>query len=165
MKISEFNQKVKSLKKRILSLKTSSIRLTKPDKDILLYSFYFALRYEDEIKRIKQVQNRISDAEACFADKEKPGYDHKKALRNASKIMGWSKKKTGKQPRFSPKKERAIIDHFRMLRTFPPRVTRDQALEQTYKDYSLKEIFPESLTSYYAGDHPARVIDSGERGK
>ena len=145
MKRSEFNHKVRLLTKRILSSKTLSIRLTNPDKKILLYSFYFALRYEDEIKRIKQVQNKISDAEACFADKGKPDYDHKKALRDASKIMGWSKKKTGKQPRFSPKKERAIIDHFRAIRTFFPEVTRAKALEQIYEeDDSLKKIQPEN---------------------
>jgi len=141
----EFNKKQRPLMKRIMSSGNSPIRFTKSDRNILLYSFYFALRYEDKIKRIKQLQNRISDAEACFADKGKPDYDHKKALRDASKIMGWSKKKTGKQPRFSPKKERAIIDHFRAIRTFFPEVTRAKALEQIYEeDDSLKKIQPEN---------------------
>jgi NCAIR mutase (PurE)-related protein len=59
--------------------------------------------------------------------------------------MGWSKKKTGKQPRFSPKKEKAIIDHFRAIRTFFPEVTRAKALEQIYEeDDSLKKIQPEN---------------------
>ena len=144
MKRSEFNQKVRSLTKRILSSKTSSISLTKHDKDILLYSFYFALKYEDKIKRIKQLQNRISDAEACFADKGESGYSYDKSLKKAGIKMGWSKGNIGKQSRFSPEKERKIIDKFRSIRAFNPDASWKEAIERVYKLFELDGIEYES---------------------
>ena len=64
---------------------------------------------------------------------------------HASNIMEWSKNKTGKQPRLSPEKERAIIDRFRAIRIFSPEVTREKVLEQMYEeDDSLKKIQPEN---------------------
>ena len=55
--------------------------------------------------------------------------NHKKAKEQAQKEL----------------KEKAIIDHFRAIRTFFPEVTRAKALEQIYEeDDSLKKIQPEN---------------------
>jgi len=152
----EFNKKVRSFSKRILSLKTSSIKLTKSDKKILLYSFYFALRYEDKSKLIEQVMNKIRDAEKCFMRKGEQGYDHEKALRKAAIKMGWSKGKGGKQPRFHQEKEWAIISSFRAIRDFSPEVSKKEAIKQVFKnfgseniEYKSKEKFIQRLSRKY----------------
>ena len=144
MKRSEFNQKVRFLTKRILSSNTSSVRLTKSEKDTLLYSFYFALRYEDEVKFSKQLQNKINAAEACFADKGESGYSYEKSLKKAGIKMGWSKGNIGKQSRFSSEKERKIIDKFRCIRKLDPCISWKAAVEKTYKLFKLDEIEYES---------------------
>ena len=136
----EFNRKVKSFNKRILSLKTSSIKLTKSDKEILLYSLYFALRYEDKSKFIERVMNNIRDAEKCFSRKGEQGYDHEKALRKAAKKMGWSKGKVGRQPRFHQEKDWAIISNFRAIRDFSPEVSRKEVINQVFKKFGLENI-------------------------
>lgn len=62
----EFNKKQRPLMKRIMSSGNSPIRFTKSDRNILLYSFYFALRYEDRNKWVEQEMDKIKDAEQCF---------------------------------------------------------------------------------------------------
>jgi len=144
----EFNKKVRSFNKRILSLKTSSIKLTKSDKKILKYSFYFALRYEDKSKLIERVMNKIRDAEKCFTLKGEQGYDHEKALRKAAIKMGWSIGKVGRQPKFHKEKEWAIISNFRAIREFSPEVSRKEAIKQVFKNFDLENIEHESKEKF-----------------
>ena len=140
MKRSEFNQKVRLLTKRILSSKTLSIRLTKPDKKILLYSFYFALRYEDRNKWVEQEMDKIKDAEQCFDSKGYPNYSYDKSIKKAGIKMGWSKGNVGKQSRFSQEQERKIIDTFRNIKAFDPDIARKEAIERVYKLFVLDGI-------------------------
>ena len=51
----EFNKKVRTLIKRVASPKNASIKLTKQTREILLYYFYFAIRYEDSIRRSREI--------------------------------------------------------------------------------------------------------------
>ena len=142
---SEFNKKVRSLKKRTVSSKNSSLKLTKTTKEILLYSFYFALRYEDLVSYSRGVSEKINKAENCFKGKGKPNYDHKKALAKANKIMGWSYEgKSGKKPQYHPETERSLVSEFRAFRAFSPKVTRAKILEEIYEEHGLKEVEPES---------------------
>ena len=142
---SEFNKKIRALKKRTVSSKNSSLKLTKPTKEILLYSFYFALRYEDLLCYSRKMSERVSKAENCFRGKGKPNYDHKKALAKANKIMGWSyEEKSGKKPQHHPETERSLVSEFRAFRAFFPKVTRAEILEEIYEDHGLKEVEPES---------------------
>ena len=142
---SEFNKKVRSLKKRTVSSKNSSLKLTKPTKEILLYSFYFALRYEDLVSYSRGVSEKINKAENCFKGKGKPNYDHKKALAKANKIMGWSYgEKSGKKPQYHPETERSLVSEFRAFRAFFPKITRAEILEEIYEKRVLEHIQPES---------------------
>ena len=140
----EFNEKVRSLMKRISSSKSLSIELTKSEKEILIYSFYFSVRYDDQKKWAHELADKVSDAENCFKRKGEPEYDHEKALRKAANIMGWTDEKKGKQPTHHPDKERRIINSYRMIRGFFPRITKKDAIEKVYKDFNLEEIEYES---------------------
>jgi hypothetical protein len=144
----EFNEQVRSFSKRIRSMKTKSIKLNKADKEILLYSFYFALRYEDKSKLNKQVMNRIREAEKCLMHRGEKGYDHDKALRKAARKMGWTKGKVGKQPRHHPEKDWAIISHFRAIKDFSPEVSRKKAIEQVFEEFGLENIEYESKEKF-----------------
>ena len=110
----EFNKKVRTLIKRVASPKNASIKLTKQTREILLYSFYFAIRYEDSIRRSREMSEKINKAENYFKKKgenDKKGkdiYDHEKALRKAAKVMGWTKGSEGKQSTRHSDKERTI---------------------------------------------------------
>jgi hypothetical protein len=142
---SEFNKKVRALKKRTVSSKNSSLKLTKPTKEILLYSFYFTLRYEDLLNYSRKMSGKISKAENCFKGKGKTNYDHKKALAKANKIMGWSNEGKGeKKQKYHPETERSLVSEFRATRTFLPKFTREEILEQIWEEHSLKDIEPES---------------------
>ncbi len=139
----EFNKKVRALIKRVASPKNASIKLTKQTREILLYSFYFAIRYEDSIRHSREMSEKINKAENYFkkkGEKDKKGkdiYDHEKALRKAAKVMGWTKGNVGKQSTRHPDKERTIISYFRMLRAFSPETSRRDAIEKTYEEFKL----------------------------
>ena len=136
----EFNEKQRPLMKRIMSSGNSPIRFTKSDRNILLYSFYFALRYEDRNKWVEQEMDKIKDAEQCFDSKGYPNYSYDKSIKKAGIKMGWSKGNVGKQSRFSQEKERKIIDTFRNIKAFDPDISRKEAIERVYKLFGLDEI-------------------------
>jgi hypothetical protein len=140
----EFNKKVRTLIKRVASPKNASIKLTKQTREILLYSFYFAIRYEDSIRHSSEMSEKINKAEECFRQKgekveeDEDEYCHEKALRKAAKVMGWTKGSEGKQSTRHSDKERTILSYFRVLRAFSPETSRKDAIEKTYKNFKLE---------------------------
>jgi hypothetical protein len=160
---SEFNKKIRSLKKRTVSSKNSSLKLTKPTKEILLYSFYFALRYEDLLNYSRKMSGKISKAENCFKGKGKTNYDHKKALAKANKIMGWSyEEKSGKTPQYLPETERSVVSEFRTIRAFFPEITRADVLEKIWEEGELEQIQPgskEKRIQRWSKKHPRELSE------
>ena len=140
----EFNKKVRAFIKQVASPKNASIKLTKQTREILRYSFYFAIRYEDLQRHSREMSEKINKAESYFkkkGEKDKKGkdiYDHEKALRKAAKVMGWTKGSEGKQSTLHSDKERTILSYFRMLRDFFPEISRKDAIEQTYRAFDLE---------------------------